>query len=188
VPYGCLGRWRRRRSWRGGVAAVRVGRRKALLVNPFYRKDPHGSFGKHVLTPYPGTPLFRRMEAEGRLLHRDWDRYDTATAVFRPKHMTPEELEAGYAYCYRRLFSLRSIWKRRRGSLGEILPYLAATLLYKKSNRFWHVLIKRRFTAAVWRPLLHIAARRHRTRRQALGSSGSAGERHSAGVPVSAGV
>src|SRR5262249_17568639 len=42
----------------------------------------------HILTPYPGTPLFRQMEAEGRLLHRNWDLYDTAHAVFRPRHMT----------------------------------------------------------------------------------------------------
>ena len=38
----------------------------------------------HILTPYPGTPLFARLEAEGRILHRDWDLYDTAHAVFRP--------------------------------------------------------------------------------------------------------
>ena len=46
----------------------------------------------HILTPYPATPLFRQMEAEGRILHRDWTLYDTGHAVFRPKHMTPEEL------------------------------------------------------------------------------------------------
>src|SRR6266850_199308 len=45
----------------------------------------------HILTPYPGTPLFRRLEAEGRLLHRDWSRYDTSHVVFRPRHLTPEE-------------------------------------------------------------------------------------------------
>src|SRR5579863_6347992 len=67
----------------------------------------------HILTPYPATPLFKRMEAEGRLLHRDWTRYDTGHAVFRPKHMTPEELEQGYAWIYERLFSHASIWRRR---------------------------------------------------------------------------
>ncbi len=36
----------------------------------------------HILTPYPGTALFGRMEAEGRLLHRDWDLYDTRHVVF----------------------------------------------------------------------------------------------------------
>src|SRR5262245_6866155 len=67
----------------------------------------------HILTPYPGTPLFRQMEAEGRLLHRDWSKYDTAHVVFRPKHMTPDELALGYDWLYRRLFSSASIWRRR---------------------------------------------------------------------------
>ena len=55
----------------------------------------------HVLTPYPGTALFRRMEADGRLLHRDWDLYDTRHAVFRPARMTPAQLEEGYWRAYR---------------------------------------------------------------------------------------
>src|SRR5579872_562154 len=57
----------------------------------------------HILTPYPDTPLFRQMESAGRLLHRDWSLYDTAHCVYRPQHMTPEELEQGYAWIYRRL-------------------------------------------------------------------------------------
>ena len=43
----------------------------------------------HILTPYPATPLFRQMEAEGRLLHRNWDLYDTAHAVFGPNTCQP---------------------------------------------------------------------------------------------------
>ncbi|MBI2950396.1 MAG: hypothetical protein HYY23_22435 [Verrucomicrobia bacterium] len=42
----------------------------------------------HILTPYPGTPFFRQMESERRILHRDWDKYDTAHVVFEPKHST----------------------------------------------------------------------------------------------------
>ena len=30
----------------------------------------------HILTPYPGTGTFKRMESQGRLLHRNWDLYD----------------------------------------------------------------------------------------------------------------
>ena len=42
----------------------------------------------HILTPYPGTALFARMEADGRLLHRDWDLYDTRHVVFETRGMT----------------------------------------------------------------------------------------------------
>src|SRR5436305_2329656 len=77
----------------------------------------------HILTPYPATPLFHQMEAQGRLLHRDWTLYDTAHAVFRPKHMSPEELEQGYAWIYERLSSHASIWRRRPEDCRAAAPY-----------------------------------------------------------------
>ncbi len=121
----------------------------------------------HVLTPYPGTPLFRQLEAEGRLLHKQWRLYDTAHVVFRPKHMTPGQLADGYAWCYRRLFSHRSIWRRRPESFRAVLPYVAMSYLYKRSNPLWYLLIRHRLTAAVWRPLVELTRRRHlRFRRQ----------------------
>src|SRR5215467_7169808 len=105
----------------------------------------------HVLTPYPATPLFRQMDAEGRLLHRDWSLYDTAHAVFRPRHMSPEELEQGYAWMYQRLFSHASIWRRRPADWRAVAPYIAMSYLYKRSNRFWHLLIKRHLVHRAWK-------------------------------------
>ncbi|MBL8222645.1 MAG: B12-binding domain-containing radical SAM protein [Bryobacterales bacterium] len=115
----------------------------------------------HIMTPYPGTPLFRQMEAEGRLLHRDWTLYDTAHAVFRPKHMTAEELEEGYGWIYRRLFSHTSIWARRPEDWRAVPPYLAMSYLYKRSNRFWHFLIRHGLVHAVWSPLVELTRLRH---------------------------
>jgi len=115
----------------------------------------------HILTPYPGTPLFRRLESEGRILHRDWDKFDTAHVVFKPKLMSCEQLERGYAWCYEKLFSHRSIWKRRPTDRDAILAYMAMSYLYKRSNRFWHLLIKYRLTGAVWKPLIEHSRRRH---------------------------
>ncbi len=132
----------------------------------------------HILTPYPNTPLFRRMQAEGRLLHQDWSRYDTAHCVFRPRHMSPEELEAGYAWIYRRLFSLRSIWRRRPAQNAAVLPYLGMALLYKRSNWLWRLLIRHRLTHAVWSPLVELTRRRHLRYRARLAREGvSAGRR-----------
>ncbi|MEQ8211685.1 MAG: radical SAM protein [Lacipirellulaceae bacterium] len=75
----------------------------------------------HILTPYPNTPLFRQLGSEGRLLHRDWELYDTAHVVFKPKNMSETQLIEGYQRCYDRLFSHASIW-RRRPRTGE--PWL----------------------------------------------------------------
>ena len=115
----------------------------------------------HILTPYPGTPLFRQMEREGRLLHRDWEKYDTANVVFQPARMTVEELQLGYDWLYRRLFSLKSIWARRTEINSAVLPYLGMSLLYKKSNRLWAFLIKHQLVHTVWRPLVELTRLRH---------------------------
>ena len=140
----------------------------------------------HILTPYPGTPLFRQMESQGRLLHKDWRLYDTAHAVFRPKNMTPEELEAGYSWCYRRLFSHRSIWLRRPADWQAVPPYLAMSYLYKRSNRLWNLLIKHQLTGPVWRPLVELTRWRHLRFRRRLAHGHAAPAR--AGTVVSAGV
>ena len=140
----------------------------------------------HILTPYPGTPLFADLERQNRIVHRDWRLYDTAHVVFEPKRMSAEELFAGYEWCYRRLFSHRSIWRRRPKDWRAVPAYLAMSYLYKRSNLIWHWLIRLRLTALVWRPLIELSRRRHlrfRARLAAGTSNGKTG-RHviSAGV------
>ena len=122
----------------------------------------------HILTPYPRTPLFRQLEAEGRLLHRNWDLYDTAHVVFQPKHMTPEELSLGYDWLYRRLFSHASIWGRRPPAMSEWPAYFGGAYLYKRSNRLWRFLIEHRLVHFAWRPLVAGAGRRQLRVRRAL--------------------
>lgn len=114
----------------------------------------------HILTPYPGTPLFAQMEAEGRILHREWEKYDTANVVFRPKNMTVDELAEGYAWLYAHVFSHASIWKRRPDAASAVLPYLGMSYLYKRANLVWPFLIRHRLTHALWRPLVEISRRR----------------------------
>lgn len=142
----------------------------------------------HILTPYPGTPLFVQMQAEGRLLHTNWDLYDTAHAVFRPRHMSPEELELGYDWLYRWLYSPRSIWRRRLADASAVLPYLAMSYLYKRSNRFWHLLIKHRLVHAAWKPLVHWTRWRHVRFRRRLALPGRDFHVPMSGTIVSASV
>ena len=144
----------------------------------------------HILTPYPGTPLFRQMDAEGRLLHKNWDLYDTAHAVFQPRHMSPEQLESGYREAYRRLFALKSIWRRRPERLSEVAPYLAMCFLYKKCNWLWPLVIRLGITGPLWRPLVeasrlrHLLSRRRRLRETDPASEGCAVENRAADADV----
>jgi hypothetical protein len=65
-----------------------------------------------LLTPLPGTPLFQRMESEGRLLHKDWGKYNGATVVFKPRLMTEETLQKGFNWVCKEAYSWGSIFKR----------------------------------------------------------------------------
>ena len=49
-----------------------------------------------IVTPYPGTPLFNKLDKEGRILTRDWSKYNRKTVVFQPKNMAVDELQKGY--------------------------------------------------------------------------------------------
>ena len=65
----------------------------------------------HILTPYPDTALYQRMAAQDRLLHSNWDLYDTRHVVYRPAKMTAETLEAGYWRAYRDFYRWSSIYR-----------------------------------------------------------------------------
>ncbi len=103
----------------------------------------------HVLTPYPGTALFRKMEAEGRLLHRDWDLYDTRHAVFRPARMSPRELEDGYWRAYREFYSWGGILRgaAAKPDLAGGLRHAAYAIGWKKCEPVWDLLIRSRRVA-----------------------------------------
>jgi radical SAM superfamily enzyme YgiQ (UPF0313 family) len=122
-------------TMKGGYAAALANLRrygvKLYLTFIFgYDEDTPASFAETVefarqhriyigafnhLTPFPGTPLYQRLEAEGRLLYDAWwldDRYRYNMIPFRPKRMTPEELQAGCLAARKAFYSLPSILRR----------------------------------------------------------------------------
>lgn len=58
-----------------------------------------------VLTPLPGTEYYRRIEREGRLLHKNWEYYDAMHVVFKPSLLSPEELQQGMISCFSDFYS-----------------------------------------------------------------------------------
>jgi hypothetical protein len=89
----------------------------------------------HILTPYPGTRLYKRLLAEGRIIDSDLRHYNTAHAVFRPARMTPDELEQGHHWMYSQLYSWANILKRWPVAAGQVVPYLEFNLLYRKFGK-----------------------------------------------------
>ena len=88
----------------------------------------------HILTPYPGTALFRQYEQEGRLLHKEWNRYNHAEVVFRPKLMTPEQLYRGWLNVRKEAYSWPAIFSRVRKNPGRRLTNLFYNILRKGPN------------------------------------------------------
>jgi radical SAM superfamily enzyme YgiQ (UPF0313 family) len=85
----------------------------------------------NILTPYPGTPLFRRLEAEGRILTRDWKKYNGRTeVVYQPNGMSAAELRAGFRYANERFYSLTSVARRLSRSPVQIWWTLPLNLAY----------------------------------------------------------
>lgn len=98
----------------------------------------------HVLTPYPGTALHARLQAAGRILHRDWDRYDTRHAVFQPARLSPEALEAGYWRAYRQFYRWPAIARSAltKPTWPARARHLAYTAAWKKFEPAWDWLIR----------------------------------------------
>ena len=100
----------------------------------------------HILTPYPGTALYQRMKAAGRLTVHDWDRYDTRQAVFQPARMTAAELEAGYGWAYREFYRWPSIARGAAAhpDLLSGLRHFAYAAGWKKFEPAWDLVIRLR--------------------------------------------
>lgn len=83
---------------------VRFARDQALYIAAF-----------NHLTPFPGTPLYRRLESEGRLLYEKWwldDHYSYNRIPFQPRSMSPEMLERNCLAARRDFYSWRNIFHR----------------------------------------------------------------------------
>jgi radical SAM superfamily enzyme YgiQ (UPF0313 family) len=103
----------------------------------------------HVLTPYPGTALHARMEAQGRITTRDWDRYDTRHAVFTPARMSAAALERGYRHAYKEFYRWSSIARgaAAHADLVAGLRHAAYAAGWKKFEPLWDLVIRARRTA-----------------------------------------
>lgn len=98
----------------------------------------------HILTPYPTTALYERMAQQGRLLHSNWDLYDTRHVVYRPAKLTPQALEAGYWRAYRDFYRWGAIlcgaWTK--ATWEERLRHVAYAGGWKKLEPMWDLIIR----------------------------------------------
>ncbi len=84
-----------------------------------------------VYTPFPTTPLFNRLAAEGRILTRNWSKYNCQNVVFQPKNMSVKDLEDGLEYAWRECYSVKNILGRLSKSRVRLLYMTVANLGYR---------------------------------------------------------
>lgn len=102
----------------------------------FLMRNHVGSISPNILTPYPGTRLFDRLQREGRILHTNWTYYDHTTVCYQPRGMSPEELSEKYLDFRRRFLSLSSIARRLAAQPGILsLVFLGMNLALRQATK-----------------------------------------------------
>jgi radical SAM superfamily enzyme YgiQ (UPF0313 family) len=91
----------------------------------------------NILTPLPGTPLYTKMDKEGRIFTKDWSKYTQAQVVFKPKQMSPEELYDGIKKVIKEFQSYKNMLKRwskfpNLSLSSSIISYLISMDLFRK--------------------------------------------------------
>jgi radical SAM superfamily enzyme YgiQ (UPF0313 family) len=84
-----------------------------------------------VVTPFPGTALYKRLDSENRILTTDWELYDGQHVVFQPKHMTIEQLQLGTQKAWKHAYSYRSIARRITANPSNLPLAITANLGYR---------------------------------------------------------
>jgi radical SAM superfamily enzyme YgiQ (UPF0313 family) len=98
----------------------------------------------HILTPYPGTALHKKMKMENRIISENWSLYNTRNVVFTPKNMSPRELEDGYWWSYKYFYQVKKIFKSAMAhekAINKTANFMYA-FGWKKMELFWELIIK----------------------------------------------
>ncbi len=90
----------------------------------------------HILTPYPGTKFYNRMQDQGRITNHDLSKYNTANVVFKPKRISKEALYREYLRVYQIFYSWRNIFNRApKDNKVRRISYLLFNIVYRKLGK-----------------------------------------------------
>lgn len=90
-----------------------------------------------ILTPFPGTRIFREFESEGRIIDKNWSHYDGAHVVYKPARLKPEALLEGLRNAYRQVYSTSSILRRLGPALKLRFAAIALNTAYRRRIINW---------------------------------------------------
>ena len=98
----------------------------------------------HILTPYPGTRLYKDLEKENRINTHNWNLYDTRNVVYETKKLTAQELKDGYDWAYKEFYSWKNIFAASSNHTSNIhkLKHFLYAGGWKKFEPLWNFIIK----------------------------------------------
>ncbi len=99
----------------------------------FLNRNNIGTASLNMLTPYPGTGLYKQFKKEGRIITDDWRYYDHNTAVYIPKNMTPLELHIGRLWAVKEFTKISESIKRLPSNIAHPLMHLGINLGCRRS-------------------------------------------------------
>lgn len=91
-----------------------------------------------IVTPFPNTGLYKRLESEERILTKNWELYDAQHVVFQPKLMTPAELYAGHEQAWKHTYSYSAMARRFLKSRIQAPVWWVANMGYRFYSHHLH--------------------------------------------------
>lgn len=83
----------------------------------------------YILTPVPGTPMYKDLNEDGRIFDHDISKYVGGSAVYYPKNMSAETLEKGYWNLYQQLYKTKNIYKRIASNPAKLKSWMRLFVL-----------------------------------------------------------
>ncbi len=84
-----------------------------------------------IVTPFPNTSLYKRLESEGRILTKNWELYDAQHVVFQPKQMSVAQLYEGHEQAWKYTYSFGAIARRFLGSRIQVPVWWVTNMGYR---------------------------------------------------------
>lgn len=101
-----------------------------------------------ILTPFPNTPFYEKLEAEGRILTRDWSLYDGHHTVFQPALMSPEALQLETIKAMKSFYTPKNIWRNLTltgfGSVIHRTIGWGLTRHFERRNRWYDSILRQK--------------------------------------------
>jgi radical SAM superfamily enzyme YgiQ (UPF0313 family) len=91
-----------------------------------------------IVTPFPNTGLYKRLESEGRILTKNWELYDAQHVVFQPMQMTPQQLYEGHEKAWKHTYSYSAMVTRYLKSRIQTPVWWVANMGYRFYSHHLH--------------------------------------------------